>query len=44
MFENDVKTYGIQTETSIDVLRFVFENDVKTYGIQTTVFVSVYNL
>ena len=34
-FENDVKTYGIQTLLLSDHLTPVFENDVKTYGIQT---------
>ena len=34
-FENDVKTYGIQTHLKCTVLCCQFENDVKTYGIQT---------
>ena len=40
MFENDVKTYGTQTERPADQSETVFENDVKTYGTQTN-FVSV---
>ena len=34
-FENDVKTYGTETERThvIDILSF--ENDVKTYGTET---------
>ena len=36
-FENDVKMYGIQTETDILQMMKWFENDVKMYGIQTTV-------
>ena len=34
-FENDVKIYGIQTETSAPSRVDMFENDVKIYGIQT---------
>ena len=34
-FENDVKTYGIQTFQAPLLDRISFENDVKTYGIQT---------
>ena len=34
-FENDVKTYSIQTEKSTDNGATWFENDVKTYSIQT---------
>ena len=34
-FENDVKTYSIQTQL-LDYIRVsLFENDVKTYSIQT---------
>ena len=36
-FENDVKMYGTQTSSVLDVDRFGFENDVKMYGTQTTV-------
>ena len=35
-FENDVKTYGIQTIAFWYASLLLFENDVKTYGIQTT--------
>ena len=35
MFENDVKMYGTQTDSSTDALELVFENDVKMYGTQT---------
>ena len=34
-FENDVKMYGTQTTSFINVLGFSFENDVKMYGTQT---------
>ena len=34
-FENDVKTYSIQTQDSICKSWQEFENDVKTYSIQT---------
>ena len=34
-FENDVKTYGTQTNFLIDDDVPAFENDVKTYGTQT---------
>ena len=34
-FENDVKTYGTQTNEAEDGPKPVFENDVKTYGTQT---------
>ena len=34
-FENDVKTYSIQTGTIKQPYKDVFENDVKTYSIQT---------
>ena len=34
-FENDVKTYSIQTELFIIKQYEEFENDVKTYSIQT---------
>ena len=36
-FENDVKTYSIQTEGEDRVVGFKFENDVKTYSIQTNI-------
>ena len=39
-FENDVKTYSIQTEPMLMSERVVFENDVKTYSIQTMEMVS----
>ena len=34
-FENDVKTYSIQTAVTRIVELQQFENDVKTYSIQT---------
>ena len=34
-FENDVKTYSIQTRVSATAHMRSFENDVKTYSIQT---------
>ena len=34
-FENDVKTYSIQTSAAASRLKELFENDVKTYSIQT---------
>ena len=34
-FENDVKTYSIQTIDYSDTEAVKFENDVKTYSIQT---------
>ena len=34
-FENDVKTYSIQTENKELKQKVSFENDVKTYSIQT---------
>ena len=34
-FENDVKTYSIQTSTTEEMRSAMFENDVKTYSIQT---------
>ena len=36
-FENDVKTYSIQTEINRKKYGKAFENDVKTYSIQTVV-------
>ena len=35
MFENDVKTYSIQTDYRTQPSLERFENDVKTYSIQT---------
>ncbi len=35
-FENDVKTYSIQTDYFLPYDKDMFENDVKTYSIQTT--------
>ena len=35
MFENDVKTYSIQTPVDLRDAKSLFENDVKTYSIQT---------
>ena len=35
MFENDVKTYSIQTVNGFMANLYGFENDVKTYSIQT---------
>ncbi len=34
-FENDVKTYSIQTCRNVQKRKDWFENDVKTYSIQT---------
>ena len=34
-FENDVKTYGTETEGIFSTLKELFENDVKTYGTET---------
>ena len=34
-FENDVKTYSIQTVNLVSFIQCRFENDVKTYSIQT---------
>ena len=34
-FENDVKTYSIQTMEHAAAFNDEFENDVKTYSIQT---------
>ena len=34
-FENDVKTYGTQTQLLNSASLLSFENDVKTYGTQT---------
>lgn len=36
-FENDVKTYGIQTRYLQIQVKNTFENDVKMYGIQTNI-------
>lgn len=36
-FENDVKTYGIQTRYLQIQVENTFENDVKMYGIQTNI-------
>ena len=35
MFENDVKTYSIQTSKDTLDMKLSFENNVKTYSIQT---------
>ncbi len=35
-FENDVKTYSIQTIPAACSVLLWFENDVKTYSIQTS--------
>ena len=34
-FENDVKTYGTETNTPFNLAPTLFENDVKTYGTET---------
>ena len=34
-FENDVKMYGTQTKTILEIRNSLFENDVKMYGTQT---------
>ena len=36
-FENDVKTYGTETEKRLKRLMAKFENDVKTYGTETNI-------
>ena len=36
-FENDVKTYGTETESLQDIEKAMFENDVKTYGTETEI-------
>ena len=38
LFENDVKMYGTQTDTSYVDIDNMFENDVKMYGTQTIYF------
>ena len=35
VFENDVKMYGTQTDSTASLPSLVFENDVKMYGTQT---------
>ena len=35
LFENDVKMYGTQTDSTATTLPTTFENDVKMYGTQT---------
>ena len=37
LFENDVKTYGTQTDPQMEESIQEFENDVKTYGTQTPI-------
>ena len=34
-FENDVKMYGTETQTSSSCVVHPFENDVKMYGTET---------
>ena len=34
-FENDVKTYGTETDQMSEQFEGLFENDVKTYGTET---------
>ena len=36
-FENDVKTYGTETEDNPASIPVRFENDVKTYGTETAI-------
>ena len=36
-FENDVKMYGTQAFTKLDITHWMFENDVKMYGTQAPV-------
>ena len=36
-FENDVKTYGTETEAIWQYDFGMFENDVKTYGTETKI-------
>ena len=40
-FENDVKTYSIQTEKLPISAAQMFENDVKTYSIQTATIATI---
>ena len=40
-FENDVKTYSIQTVMLAHVCCTQFENDVKTYSIQTATIATI---
>ena len=35
-FENDVKTYGTETNNFNESFIVTFENDVKTYGTETS--------
>ncbi len=35
LFENDVKTYGTETQWVVTYQEMLFENDVKTYGTET---------
>ena len=37
LFENDVKTYGTETDSRTINIENRFENDVKTYGTETVV-------
>ena len=37
-FENDVKTYGTETDVFQNSIYHAFENDVKTYGTETNIF------
>ena len=37
LFENDVKTYGTETQQALNDRMAQFENDVKTYGTETAV-------
>ena len=37
MFENDVKTYGTETNISVWPSAVRFENDVKMYGTETQI-------
>ena len=41
-FENDVKTYGTETEFRVMSKMLTFENDVKTYGTETEEIVLLY--
>ena len=41
-FENDVKTYSIQTADDTGLLLVLFENDVKTYSIQTDAYTHLF--
>ena len=43
-FENDVKTYGTQTDAFQQIAELGFENDVKTYGTQTVAQIVIFTI